>query len=284
MNKIIKAAKITAGVVGDPVSHSLSPKLHGFWLKKYHINGDYKAFHVEDSQLEDFIKNLKKNNIKGINLTVPHKEKALRFMDNLEKTAQKIGAVNTVSFNDQGQLVGSNTDGYGFLKHLKQSVKNWSSENCTALIIGAGGAARAIASSLLDDGVRELGLCNRTPERAEKLAQQLNDKRVKLISWPDRAEALSGVDLLVNSTVLGMTGQATLELELTGLDKSAVVYDIVYNPLQTKLLSCAAERGNITVDGLGMLLHQAVPGFKAWFGVEPEVGQDLRDYLLQELS
>ncbi len=185
MNKIIKAAKITAGVVGDPVSHSLSPKLHGFWLKKYHINGDYKAFHVEDSQLEDFIKNLKKNNIKGINLTVPHKEKALRFMDNLEKTAQKIGAVNTVSFNDQGQLVGSNTDGYGFLKHLKQSVKNWSSENCTALIIGAGGAARAIASSLLDDGVRELGLCNRTPERAEKLAQQLNDKRVKLISWPD---------------------------------------------------------------------------------------------------
>lgn len=286
-----------AGVVGDPISHSLSPRLHGYWLKKYHMDdqynakgqynehyGQYNAFHVTADELGDFLKNLKKNGIKGVNLTVPHKEAALPYMDIIDETARNISAVNTVYFDDDGKLIGANTDGIGFLKHLKQSVKNWTSENKSAMLIGAGGAARAIAVSLLDDGIGEIRLCNRTQQRAENLAGQLADNRVKIIPWQDREKSLKGTDLLINTTILGMTGQAELILKLDHLDKAAIVYDIVYNPLQTKLLSDANQQGNKTVDGLGMLLHQAVPGFKAWFGIEPEIDDDLRQYMLEALS
>jgi len=275
-------AKI-AGVVGDPVSHSLSPKLHGYWLKKYNINGDYVAFHVAANELPDFIKRLKVNKIEGVNLTLPHKEHAMELVDELDEAAKKIGAVNTVYFNEDGKLIGSNTDGYGFLKHLKMTAKNWSSANGSAVILGAGGASRAVISALLDDGVCEIRLCNRTLSRAQNLAGEIADKRITVVAWQERENALSGAALLVNVTTLGMTGQPQLSISLENLPLEAIVYDIVYNPLETELLKNARGRGNSTVDGLGMLLHQAAPGFKAWFGIMPEVDDELRHYLLSEL-
>lgn len=279
-----KTTKIIAGVAGDPISHSLSPRLHGYWLKKYNIKGEYRPFHVPDDQLQSFLKNLNKYNISGLNLTVPHKEKGLQLVDKVDKIAERIGAVNTIYFDQENNLIGTNTDGYGFLKHLKKSVPMWKSKKGAALIIGAGGAARAVIISLLDDGVPEIRICNRTLKRAEKLQKEINDKRVKVVMWDNRSETLHDISLLVNVTTLGMTGQSELDLPLDRLPKSAVVYDIVYNPLETPLLKEAKLRGNITVDGLGMLLHQAVPGFKAWFGIEPEIDKDLSAYMLKALQ
>lgn len=276
-------AKI-AGVVGDPISHSLSPKLHGYWLKKYNIVGEYCAFHIGKNELAEFIAGLKPNNMEGVNLTVPHKETALSLVDELDASAIKIGAINTVYFNDSGKMIGANTDGYGFLKHLKQSTQKWVAENGPVTILGSGGAARAVIVSLLDDGVPEVRLTNRTLERAISLADEIDDARLKVISWNDREDALLNTELLVNVTTLGMTGHPSLDLSLDKLPKHATVYDIVYNPLETDLLRRARIRGNETIDGLGMLLHQAVPGFKAWFGVTPEVDEGLKSYMLEALK
>ncbi|MBT5074562.1 MAG: shikimate dehydrogenase [Kordiimonadaceae bacterium] len=273
-----------AGVAGNPISHSLSPRLHGYWLKKYGIKGDYAAFHVATNELPDFIARLKTNKIEGINLTVPHKEHAMSLVDEVDEQAKKIGAINTLYFDGRGKLIGTNTDGYGFLKHLKSAAPNWSAKNGPALIIGAGGAARAAISSLLAENIPEIILSNRTLSRAEKLAGDMNDSRIKVVPWAKREEALKNTALLVNVTTLGMTGQPELELNLDNLPKNAVVYDIVYNPLDTELLKQASARGNATVDGLGMLLHQAAPGFKAWFGVEPEVDEALRNHLIEALK
>jgi len=276
-------AKI-AGVVGDPISHSLSPKLHGYWLKKYGINGDYAAFHVAKNELADFIGRLKPNKIEGVNLTVPHKESAMELVDKLDGSAEKIGAINTIYFDQTGKLVGANTDGYGFIKHLKQTTQKWSAKNGPVTIIGAGGAARAAIVSLLDDGVPEIRLCNRTQSRAQILANEIADERIKVVAWDEREKSLFGTALLVNVTTLGMVGQPILGLSLDNLPTDATVYDIVYNPLETELLKQARLRGNEIVDGLGMLLHQAVPGFEAWFGLTPEVDDDLRQHLLEALE
>ena len=227
---------------------------------------------------------LSTNNIEGINLTAPHKEHAMSLVDELDDQAKKIGAVNTVYFNEDGTLVGSNTDGYGFLKNLKTAAPDWSAKNGPALIVGAGGASRAAIASLLSENIPEITLSNRTVLRAEKLAREMNDGRIKVVPWQEREQPLKNAALLVNVTTLGMTGQPPLDLNLDNLPKGAVVYDIVYNPLDTELLKQAAARGNTTVDGLGMLLHQAVPGFKAWFGVEPEVDEDLRNHLIEALK
>ena len=276
--------KIIAGVVGDPISHSLSPRLHGYWLQKYKIDGDYKAFHVTPDCLEDFVHLLKSNNISGLNLTVPHKEAIMALVDKIDDRARKIGAVNTVYFTQDGKLIGSNSDGYGFLKHLKSSAPNWKADAGPVVIIGAGGAARAVIVSLLEDGASEIRLCNRTIDRAENIKQELGDISIKVVKWEDRNQALAGANLLVNVTTLGMSGQPKLDLSLKKLPQNAVVYDIVYNPLETELLRNARDQGNEIVDGLGMLLHQAVPGFKAWFGIEPEVDDDLKAYVLEALK
>ncbi len=275
--------KIYAGVIGDPISHSLSPKLHGYWIEKYAIDGDYSAFHVTADQLPCFVASLKENNISGINLTVPHKEQAFELVDRVEPIAEEIGAINTIYFEEDGSLVGTNTDGYGFLKHLVQSA-NWSCDKKIATILGAGGASRAVLASLLEEGIAEIRLTNRTASRAHDLAGELNDKRINIVPWETREAALKGTDLLVNVTTLGMTGQRPLELSLENLPTTAVVYDIVYTPLETELLKNARARGNKTVDGLGMLLHQAVPGFEKWFGQKPEVDDGLRAHLLKALA
>lgn len=275
--------KIIAGVIGDPISHSLSPRLHGHWLSKYNINGEYKAFHVTAAELPSFIKSLSENGVAGINVTVPHKEDVLKLVDKVDEKARKIGAVNTVYF-EKGKMIGSNTDGIGFLTHLKQTTKNWKAENGPVVIIGAGGAARAALVSLLDDGVTEIRLTNRTKERAENVVKEIGDKRIRIIDWDAREDALDGAALVVNVTTLGMAGQRPLELSLDNLPKSASVYDIVYSPLETEFLKNARNRGNETIDGLGMLLHQAAPGFQKWFGVYPEVDKDLKDHILKVLS
>ena len=278
-----KKMKIIAGVIGDPISHSLSPRLHGYWIDKYSINGEYNAYHVCPAELHVFIKSLRDNGISGVNITLPHKEEALKLVDEIDEKAKKIGAVNTIYF-EKNKIIGSNTDGIGFLAHLKQTSRIWRAENGPAVVIGAGGAARAVLVSLLEDGVPEIRLINRTKKRAERLANDISDDRICIHDWDDRADALKNTALLVNVTTLGMTGQRPLELSLENLPVNACVYDIVYSPLETNLLKKARIRGNETIDGLGMLLHQAVPGFSIWFGTDPEVDKGLKEYMLKALT
>jgi shikimate dehydrogenase len=272
-----------AGVMGWPVSHSRSPRLHGFWLERYGIDGAYLPLPVKPENLETALRALPLLGFRGVNLTVPHKEKALAIVDRLSDRAKRIGAVNTVVVEGDGTLFGDNTDGYGFLENLKAGAPDWSADKGPAVIIGAGGAARALLVALMEDGVQEIRLINRTKDRAEALSRELGSV-IKVIDWSQRAKALEGAALLVNSSTLGMTGQPALELSLDALPKSAMVNDIVYAPLKTDLLSAAEARGNCIVDGLGMLLHQARPGFAAWFGIEPEVDEALRAPIEADLA
>jgi len=275
-----KNVKIKTGVVGWPISHSLSPRLHGYWLDKYNISGEYLAYAVKPEALGDFLKSLPEKKIIGVNLTVPHKEIVLPFLDEIDEVARRIGAVNTIIVQKDGRLFGRNTDGYGFLTNLKAYAATWSSQAGPAVIIGAGGAARAAIVSLLDDGISEIRLINRTRARAEKLAEIYHDPRIIVCDWQDRSKILRDSALLVNTTSLGMKGQPPLDIDLSELPGTAVVYDIVYNPLETALLKQARLRGNICVDGLGMLLYQAAPAFQSWFGQAVDVDQKLRQYII----
>jgi len=268
-----------AVVIGWPVAHSRSPRLHGFWLERYGIDGAYLPFAVRPEDLAAALGALPLLGLRGVNVTLPHKEAALGLCARVSEAARRIGAVNTIIVGEDGALEGSNTDGFGFLAHLTASQPSFRPESGPAVLLGAGGAARAIAVALLDAGVPELRLANRTASRAAALAAELGP-RVRPVAWADRASALAGSALLVNSTTMGMSGQAPLDLDLSRLPRQAVVYDIVYVPLETPLLAAARARGNAAVDGLGMLLHQARPGFAAWFGREPEVDAALRDFVL----
>lgn len=270
---------LVAGVFGWPVAHSRSPRLHGYWLRKYGIDGAYLPFATTPEDLFAAIRALPKLGFRGANVTLPHKEAALDAVDELTPAARRIGAVNTLIVGDDGAIRGDNSDGFGFLEHLKASAPQWRADAGRAIIIGAGGAARGIVVALQDAGVREIVVINRTAFRAEALAADLGPG-IAVLGWDDRAAALKDAALLVNTTQLGMNGQPPLALDLTHLPPAAVVDDIVYAPLETDLLKQARSRGNVTVDGIGMLLHQARPGFTAWFGREPEVDTGLRDFVL----
>jgi shikimate dehydrogenase len=279
---------LRAGVMGWPVSHSLSPRLHGHWLARYEIDGSYEAIAVEPEALADALARLAEQGFRGVNLTVPHKEAALALVDTIDDTARRIGAINTIVVGDGGALTGSNTDAFGFIENLRDHVPEqvaagWSGRPVT--VLGAGGAARAVCTALLDCGVRDIRLVNRTAERAAALAESLPGLKqcATIFAWADRTDALADTGLLVNTTLLGMTGQAPLELDLASLPGAATVNDIVYAPLETDLLAQARQRGNRAVDGLGMLLHQARPGFRAWFGVDPVVDDGLRQAVLAGL-
>lgn len=269
-----------AGVIGSPVGHSKSPKLHGHWLKKYGLPGFYIPMEVAPDNLETVLRSLPKAGFVGANITVPHKEAALEIADLVTDRATLIGAANTLIFREDGKIHADNTDGYGFIENLRQGAPEWNPKAGPAVVLGAGGAARAILASLLSSGVPEILLSNRTRLRAEALQQEFG-KRIRVVDWVQAGNVLEDAALVVNTTSLGMTGKPELRIPLDGLQKQAVVTDIVYSPLKTRLLQVAEEVGCHTVDGLGMLIYQAVPGFERWFGQRPEVDEDVRKVILE---
>lgn len=267
-----------AGVMGWPIRHSLSPRLHGYWLEHHGVDGAYLPLAVAPDDLAAALSALPVLGFRGVNLTVPHKERALGLCHEVDDLARRIGAVNTVVVRDR-ELFGSNSDAFGFLENLRQGAPDWRAEAAPAVVVGAGGAARAVVVALIDAGAPEVRIVNRTRERAAALAAALGGS-LSVRDWDERDAALRDAGLLVNATTLGMEGQPPLELDLGALPPDALVTDLVYSPLVTPLLAAAAARGNPLVDGLGMLLHQARPGFEAWFGVRPEVTPALRDFVL----
>lgn len=279
---ILSGSAKLAGVMGWPIGHSRSPRLHGHWLDRYGIDGAYVPLAVAPENLDTALRALPALGFRGVNLTLPHKEAAVDICDAVTEQARRIGAVNTIVVGDDGQLQGSNTDAYGFVENLTQG-SGWQPADGPVVLLGAGGAARGLAVALVDAGVTELRILNRTQARAESLAADIG-QAASVVAWHDRTDALAGAALLVNSTSLGMVGQPPLDLDLTHLSAGAVVNDIVYAPLETSLLADAKARGNPIVDGLGMLLYQAQPGFEAWFGTRPEVDTALRDFVLADLG
>jgi shikimate dehydrogenase len=272
---------IKAFVVGHPIAHSRSPLIHGHWLAEHGIAGSYERLDVAPGDFPDFLRGLPDSGFAGGNVTIPHKEAAFALADTLTPRAEKIGAVNTLVVKD-GRLLGDNTDAPGFCAHLARSLgPDWPSRG-DAVILGAGGAARAIVVGLAEQGVARIRVANRTPERAEAVAA-LAPGIAEALAWDEVPAAMEGAGLLVNTTSLGMKGQPPLGLDLAPLPQGAAVADIVYVPLETELLAAARARGLAAVDGLGMLLHQAVPGFAAWFGVRPEVTTALRDGIVADL-
>lgn len=271
-----------AGVIGWPIEHSRSPLIHGYWLQRYGIEGSYVTEAVPPEAVGAFIRGLPASGWCGCNVTVPHKEVALALADEADEVARAVGAANTL-WVEGDRVLASNTDVDGFMTHLTLSAPGWDERDRAAVVLGAGGAARAIVLGLLQAGVGRIRLINRTRERAEELARPFG-KRVDVLDWQEVATALTDAGLLVNSTTLGMIGQPRLELDLSPLPSEAVVADIVYVPLSTGLLKAATARGLRTVDGLGMLLHQAVPGFERWFGVRPEVTAELRALIVANIG
>ncbi len=272
-----------ACVIGWPVAHSRSPVIHTYWLRLYGLDGAYTKEAVAPEQLAEFVSAFAKRGLAGANVTLPHKEAALALADHADAAATAIGAANTLWLDAEGRLQASNTDAYGFLTHLTREAPGWNTGKRPVAVLGAGGAARAILFCLIEAGASKILLMNRTTKRAEALAGYFGP-RVVVVPWEEKNAALAGCGLLVNTTSLGMTGKEPLDIDLAALPGDAVVADIVYSPLETRLLQAARARGNPRVDGLGMLLHQAVPGFERWFGVRPEVTPELRVYVVESLE
>lgn len=268
-----------AGVIGNPISHSLSPKLHGHWLRHYAIAGQYDAIHVTEDALQDTLRRLPAQGYVGINVTLPHKVAVLALADQWTDRATLIGAANTLTFKSDGRIFADNTDGYGFLENLRQGAPAWQPALGPAMVFGAGGAARAVIVALLEAGVPEIILTNRTRAKAETLRLDFG-ARVRVVDWVQAPHHLGDATTVVNTTSLGMTGAQEFRLSLDALDPRATVTDIVYNPLMTPFLTAAAAKGCTIVDGLGMLLHQGVPGFERWFGTRPQVDADTRRAVL----
>jgi shikimate dehydrogenase len=272
-----------ACVIGWPVEHSRSPAIHRYWLKQYGIDGAYEKEAVRPEELAAFLGALDAQGYAGCNVTLPHKEAALRAADSADDAAVAIGAANTLWLDAGGSLQASNTDAYGFMTNLEAEAPGWNRNKRPVVVLGAGGAARAILHGLLAAGASRIVLTNRTRIRAEALAKAFGPL-VSVADWKERNHALAGCGLVVNATSLGMTGKERLDVDLAALPDDAVVADIVYSPLETELLAAARARGNRVVDGLGMLLHQAVPGFARWFGIRPEVTPELRAHVAASLG
>ncbi|MGE4058814.1 MAG: shikimate dehydrogenase, partial [Sphingomonadales bacterium] len=303
----IKHGVVKAGVMGWPVAHSRSPMIHGYWLRKHGIAGEYGLLPVKPEDAVAAIRALPQQGYAGCNCTVPHKHAALEAADEVDALARRIGAANTVVVRG-GAIHATNTDAEGFLRNLVEGANRVLSERFIAgaqgaghagfliaapalrldagpaVVLGAGGAARAVLVALLDAGAQSIRLMNRTKVRAEELAAELGQGKVEVVAWDEREQSLADAALLINATSMGMQGQEPLALRLDDLPSDAVVNDIVYVPLETDLLAAARARGNVAVDGLGMLLYQAVPGFEAWFGVRPEVTPELRDLIVKDLG
>jgi shikimate dehydrogenase len=271
-----------ACVIGWPIEHSRSPLIHGHWLRAYGIEGRYEKRAVKPEEIDSFLASLAAQGYAGANVTVPHKEAALRAAAHADEAARSVGAANTLWF-ENGALHASNTDIYGFLRNLDDQAPGWDQTGRPAVVLGAGGAARAVLRGLIARGFDEIRLLNRTLERAIELAGFFGDG-VQVLDWELRSAALEGAALLVNTATLGMKNAAPLDIRLAALPHAAVVNDIVYVPLETPLLRRAREHGCRAADGLGMLLHQAVPGFETWFGVRPQVTEELRRLVLRDIE
>lgn len=268
-----------AAVIGNPISHSLSPKLHSYWLDRYEIEGAYTALKVTEDALEATLRELPKKGFIGANVTIPHKVSVMQFADKITDRATLIGAANTLIFKEDGRIFADNTDGYGFMANLRQGAPAWDPKAGPAAIFGAGGAARAVIVAFADAGVPEIILANRTRAKAEALRADFG-ARVRVVDWVQADQMLESANTVINTTSLGMVGGQEFKVSLDMLSPNAVVTDIVYNPLQTPFLISAAEKGCTVVDGLGMLLHQGVPGFERWFGRRPEVDDATRAAVL----
>ena len=259
-----------AGVMGWPVAHSRSPVIHNHWIAEHGLKGAYVLLPVQPEQIESALRSLPVLGFAGCNLTIPHKVAALNVVDRVDPLAQRIGAVNTVVVEPDGSLTGKNTDGYGYIQSLRDAQPAWKANTGPAVVLGAGGAARAVIVGLIDSGASEIRLTNRSWAKALDMAEEFGGP-VRAMPWEDRHDALAGAALLVNTTNQGMHGEAALDLRLDQLPIHALVSDIIYVPLETHLLEAARLRGHVTVNGLGMLLNQARPAFAAWFGVEPAI-------------
>ncbi|WP_341367752.1 shikimate dehydrogenase [Yoonia sp. BS5-3] len=268
-----------AGVIGNPISHSLSPKLHNYWLRRYDLAGSYTALQVAEEDLETTIRSLPGQGFIGANVTLPHKVSVLQLADHITDRATLIGAANTLTFKEDGRIFADNTDGYGFIANLKQGAPGWNPKSGPAAILGAGGAARAIIVALADAGVPEILLSNRTRPKAEALRAEFG-ARIKVVDWVQAGPMLADAHIVINTTSLGMKGAQEFKVPLDDLQSQTVVTDIVYTPLRTPFLIAAEAIGCKTVDGLGMLLHQGVPGFERWFGMRPEVDDNTRQAVL----
>lgn len=268
-----------AGVIGSPIAHSRSPILHSFWLQQYGIKGFYIPMDVAQADLAEALRTLPKLGFVGINVTIPHKETVLALADVVTDRAALIGAANTLIFRKDGRIHADNTDGYGFIANLRQNAPRWQPERGPAAVFGAGGAARAVVASLIEVGVSEIRIANRTRQRAESLRQEFGAK-LEVYDWVQAASMVEDAATVVNTTSLGMVGKPEFRVPLDALVPAAVVTDLVYTPLRTQFLEQAAARGCTVVDGLGMLLHQAAPAFERWFGTRPEVDAATRAAVL----
>ncbi|WP_072369931.1 shikimate dehydrogenase [Hyphomicrobium sp. NDB2Meth4] len=271
-----------ACVIGWPIEHSRSPIIHGYWLMKYGIDGSYIKEAVRPDEVADFLRSLDRRGFVGCNVTVPHKELAYAIADEREASARAVQAANTL-WLEGGKLHAANTDTYGFMTNLDHAAPAWKAHDGPACVLGAGGAARAIVHGVLEAGVDEVRIFNRTRQRAEVLAETFGP-RVKVFDWDARSEASREACVLVNTTAAGLKGAGTLGMDFAGFNPDCVVADIVYVPLETELLAEARKEGLRTVDGLGMLLYQAVPGFEKWFGVRPQVTDELRAILIADVE
>ncbi len=268
-----------AGVIGHPIAHSKSPRMHKHWLRRYGLLGDYVPLHVAPVDLETVVRNMPKMGFVGTNVTIPHKVEVMQLADQVSDRATLIGAANTLIFKDDGSIFADNTDGYGFMANLRQHAPDWDPQSGPAAVLGAGGAARAVIVALADAGVTEILLSNRTRAKADALRAEFG-ARIQVVDWVQAGNMIEDAATVVNTTSLGMTGQPELRVPLDGLRAGTLVTDLVYTPLKTQFLEKADAAGCVTVDGLGMLLHQGVPGFERWFGKRPEVDEDLRRVML----
>lgn len=268
-----------AGVLGSPIAHSRSPALHGYWLRTLGLRGAYVPMDVAPADLSQVIATMPRMGFVGCNVTIPHKEAALKLADQVSDRAALIGAANTLIFRSDGGVHADNTDGYGFMENLRSNAPGWRPASGPAAVIGAGGASRAVISALIEAKVPEIRLTNRTKVRSEALRREFG-ARIVIYDWVDAGRMLDGAATVVNATSLGMVGKPELRLSLDKLSENAIVTDLVYTPLETDFLTGARARGCTVVDGLGMLIHQAVPGFERWFGQRPVVTDDVRRVLL----
>ena len=269
-----------AAVLGNPISHSKSPRMHNYWLKQNKLNGYYVPIKVELENFEETIWTLVSMGFSGVNVTIPHKLSALKIADESSSTAQYIGAANTLTFTKENKIYADNTDAYGFINNIKCKYPDWDPKKGMSVVLGAGGASRAVIAALLSEGSKEIIVLNRTIEKAEALKEDY-DNKITVESWKNINEVAASCSNIINTTSLGMNNESLIAIQPNAIPEKALVSDLVYTPLETNFLKMAKNRGSRTVDGLGMLIHQGVPGFEAWFGQKPLVTEELRKILIK---